>query len=166
MLKEKVEAALNAQLAKEAMASQVYLAMASWAEANGYNGTAKFLFVHSDEERQHMLKLFHYINDRGGHAAVPALAAPKSDYSSIKTLFKDLLSHEIKVSESINELVGICLEEKDFTTNNFLQWYVNEQIEEESLARTILDKLELLGDDPARMYLFDRDIQTMAQAGA
>ncbi len=162
MLKEKVEKALNEQIEKEGYSSQLYLAMASWAEKSGYNGAAQFLYRHADEEREHMLKLFHYINDRDGYAIVPAIKQPPSKFDSIKAVFEGVLEHEQMITESINNLVGICVEEKDYTTQNFLQWYVNEQIEEENLAKTNLDKLALLGNDKASMYMFDKDMAEMA----
>ncbi|RYD75534.1 MAG: ferritin, partial [Sphingobacteriales bacterium] len=147
MISKIIEQGLNMQIELEAFSSQYYLAMASWAEMVGYNGTSKFLYVHADEERMHMLKLFHYINDRGGHAIVPPLEQPQQTFNSIVEIFEMVLSHEIKVTTEINNLVDICLKEKDYTTHNFLQWYVSEQIEEEALARNILDKLKLIGND-------------------
>ena len=139
-----------------------YLAMASWAQVKGYNGVSKFLYKHSDEERMHMLKLIDFINERGGHGLVPSLESPTASFNGIKEIFEQILSHEIKVSTEINNLVDACLQEKDYTTHNFLQWYVSEQIEEESLARNILDKLNLIGNDKGGMYLFDRDLQTLS----
>ena len=162
MLKEKVEKALNAQLLIEADSSQIYLAMASWAETQGLGGTAQFLYKHSDEERIHMLKLVQYINERGGKAIIPALPRPEKDFKTLNNLFKTLLNHEIMVSDKINDLVEICLKEKDYTTQNFLQWYVAEQIEEEALARTIIDKLNMIGADKSGLYMFDRDIETIS----
>ena len=106
----------------------------------------------------HMLKLIRYINERGGFAVVPELKQPIITFQSLQRVFEEFLKHEIRVSESINELVGLALMEKDFATHNFLQWYVSEQIEEEHLARTLNDKLELVGDDKSGIYLFDRDI--------
>ena len=161
MLNPKIEKALNQQVELEAASSQVYLAMASWAEVNGYEGIAGFLFKHSDEERMHMLKLLKFINERGGHGVVPALKQPAAKYKGVKDLFQDVLNHEILVSTEINKLVDICLKEKDYTTHNFLQWYVSEQIEEEALARKIIDKLKLIGSDPGGLYFFDRDIAPM-----
>jgi ferritin len=149
----------------ESESSQVYLAMASWAEVEGLNGVAEFLYRHSDEERMHMLKLLKFINERGGHGVVPTLKAPPMKYKGVPQLFKDVLNHEIHVSSEINKLVDICLKEKDYTTHNFLQWYVSEQIEEEGLARKIMDKLKLIGDDKAGMYIFDRDITSMEGDG-
>lgn len=158
MLSKKIEAALNAQIESEAMSSQLYLAMASWAEANGYSGAAKFLYAHSDEERQHMLKLFMYINERSGHAVVPALKQPPKTFNSLSEVFNQILKHEIAVSSEINKLVDTCLSDKDYTTNNFMQWYISEQIEEERLAKNIVDKLNLVGSDKGGLFLFDKEL--------
>ncbi len=162
MLNKKVEEALNLQIVKEAESSQFYLSMASWAETEGLNGTAAFLYEHSDEERFHMLKLVKFVNERGGHAIVPALAQPPVKFESIQQIFQNLLDHEVAVTQSINEVVHICLQEKDYTTHNFMQWYVSEQIEEEGLARTIMDKLNMIGSDKGGLYLFDRDLEVRA----
>jgi ferritin len=164
MLNEKVEKALNDQIKVEAESSQVYLAMASWAEINGYQGSSAFLYHHSDEERLHMLKLVRFVNDRGGHAIIPALSQPDKDYVNLLNIFTTLFNHETKVTAEINHVVDICLQEKDYTTHNFMQWYVNEQIEEETLARNVLDKLKLVGNDNGGLYLFDRDVATMKTA--
>jgi ferritin len=158
MLKDSIMKALNDQVRHEAESSQAYLAMAVWAETNGWDGTAQFLYAHSDEERVHMLKLMRFINERGGEAQVPALRAPQAEYPGVKAVFEAILHHETKVTEAINEVVDLCLKEKDYTTHNFMQWYVSEQIEEEALARQILDKLTLAGDDKGALYMFDRDI--------
>ena len=159
MLSKKMQEALNEQVKIEAQSSQVYLAMASWSEIQpGLDNITGFFYRHSDEERTHMLKLIHFINDRGGFARIPALEQPQLTFPSLNHAFKDLLKHEEYVSQSINNCVDIALSEKDYATHNFLQWYVAEQIEEESLARTINDKLELIGDDKGGLYLFERDI--------
>ena len=159
MLKEKIEIALNNQIKIEAESSQIYLAMASWAETKGLGGAAQFLYKHSDEERMHMLKLVQYVNERGGKSLIPKLPQPEKEYKSLPELFQTLLNHEVMVSGEINNLVDICLQEKDYTTHNFMQWYVAEQIEEEALARTIMDKLNMIGSDKGGLYLFDRDIE-------
>ena len=162
MLSKKIEKALNNQIKIEAESSQIYLAMASWAEVQGLSGVATFMYLQSDEEREHMLKLVRYINERGGHAKVSALVAPSIEFGSFKEMFQTLFEHEVFVSKSINELVDITLNEKDYATHNFLQWYVAEQIEEEAQARTILDKINLIGDDKGGLYLFDNDIKQLA----
>jgi len=163
MLSKTVQEALNTQIKIEAESSQVYLAMASWAEIQpGIDNVTSFFYKHSEEERQHMLKLIHFVNERGGFATIPALPQPQLTFPSIKNAFAALLQHEIYVSDSINKCIDIALSEKDYATHNFLQWYVAEQIEEEALARTMNDKLELIGDDKSGMYMFDRDILTIS----
>jgi ferritin len=162
MLSKNIEQALNIQVRIEAESSQTYLSMASWSETHGLEGISKFMYAQSDEERTHMLKLIKYINERGGHAKVSELKAPKTTYQTFKEMFEELYKHEVFVSDSINELVHLSFSEKDYATHNFLQWYVAEQIEEEAQAKLILDKINLIGDDKGGLYLFDRDIQQMA----
>lgn len=161
MLSSNIEKALNKQIRIEAESSQIYLAMASWAELKGMEGVAEFMYAQTDEERMHMLKIFKFVNERGGHAIVSELEAPSTDFGSPKEMFVTLLKHEEFVSQSINELVAITLDEKDYATHNFLQWYVAEQIEEEATARTILDKINLIGDNKSGYYHFDKDIKAM-----
>jgi ferritin len=161
-MNKKVEAILNEQVSKEAYSSHLYLAMASWAENEGFSGTAQWLYVQADEERMHMLKFVRYINDRGGKAVLPEIKKPPMKFSGVKSMFEEVLKHERYISDSINEIVFLCAQEKDFTTHNWVQWFVTEQIEEETNARTILDKLKLLGE--TNMYLFDRDIFAMRSA--
>jgi len=166
MLSKAIETALNNQIKIEAESSQIYLAMACWAEVKGLEGVASFMYAQSDEEREHMLKLVKFVNERGGHAKISQLAAPNVTFTSFKEMFETLFEHEVFVSQSINELVHISLEEKDYASHNFLQWYVAEQIEEEAVARTILDKINLIGDDKGGLYLFDRDIQNLTVTSA
>ncbi|WP_159802091.1 ferritin [Flavobacterium sp. MK4S-17] len=165
MVSDVILAALNEQIKVEAESSQIYLAMASWAEVKGFEGIATFMFKQSDEERAHMLKLIKFVNQRGGHAKVSALEEPKLDYTSFRTLFRQLYEHEVKVSECINVLVDISLSEKDYATHNFLQWYVSEQIEEEATAKVILDKIDLIGDDKGGLYMFDNDMKNFTSSG-
>ena len=161
MLTKTVQKALNDQIRYEAESSQIYLSMASWAETKGFEGVAEFMFAQSDEERLHMLKILKYVNERGGHAVITQLDAPATQFGTVKEMFELLLQHEIKVSQLINNLVEITLREKDYATHNFLQWYVAEQIEEEATARTILDKINLIGDEKSGFYIFDKDIKAM-----
>ena len=159
MVSKPIQEALNKQVAMEAESSQAYLAMASWAEIQpGLQGVTEFFYKQSDEERVHMLKLIRFINERGGFAMTPALEQPMVTFQSLRKMFEEFLKHELKVSDSINDLVHLSLTEKDYATHNFLQWYVNEQIEEERVARVLNDKLEMIGDDRSGLYLFDRDI--------
>jgi ferritin len=138
--------------------------MASWAETEGLEGVSNWMYVQADEERVHMLKLIHYVNERGGKGIIPAFEQPPVAYSDVKSMFEKVLTHEEYISASINEIVAVCVAEKDFTTQNFIQWFVNEQIQEEKSARTILDKLRILG--VGNMYIFDRDIMGLRAAEA
>lgn len=162
MLSKNIEIQLNRQVRIEAESSQIYLSMACWSDTHGLDGIAQFMYAQSDEERTHMLKLVRYINERGGHAQVTELKAPKTTFTNFAEMFEELYKHEVFVSESINDLVHVTLGEKDYATHNFLQWYVAEQIEEEAQAKTILDKINLIGDDKGGLYLFDRDIQQLS----
>jgi ferritin len=159
MLKKKVEDICNRQLAREGYSSNLYLAMASWAETNGFSGVGSWLYAQADEERIHFLKFIKYINERGGKAVIPALKQPPTDFKGVEELFKEVLKHEEFITASINEIVGLTLGEKDFNTHNFLQWFVTEQVEEEASVRTILDKIKLVGKN--NLYQFDRDILTL-----
>lgn len=158
-----IEQLLNDQVKFEAKASMQYLAMASWADAIGYNGVADFFYSQSEEERVHMIKLVKFINERSGNAIVPDLEKPKSDYASLNELFETFLESEMFVTQQINHIIFECLQHKDYNVHNFMQWYVTEQLEEEAVARTLLDKLNIIGDDKSGHYLFDKDITAIAQ---
>ncbi|HRY32681.1 MAG TPA: ferritin [Bacteroidales bacterium] len=164
MKSKNVEKAINEQIVVEAYSSQLYLAMASWCEKQGFAGASRFLYMHSDEERMHMLKLVHYLNDRGGHAIVPALKAPPKEYKDIFKVFEDIMEHEEYVTASINKLLEVTMKEKDYNTANFLQWFVMEQVEEESVFRGILDKISLLGKEKGMFFLIDKELDGMAAA--
>lgn len=161
-----MEAALNRQIALEGYASYLYLSMASWCDKEGLEGCAKFMHRQSEEERAHMLRIFHYISEVDGHAITPAIAQPPHEFASVQALLQQVYEHEQKVTRSINDLVAISYEEKDHGTLNFLQWYVAEQREEEALMRTILDKLKLIGDGPQSLYYIDMEIQKINTAEA
>jgi len=163
MLNKKVEEILNRQVDREAYSSNLYLAMAVWAEVNGLEGTAKWLYAQADEERMHMLKFISYINERGGRALITAIEQPPSEYKDVKEVFEKVLAHEQFVTASINEIVEATLAEKDFTTHNWIQYFVTEQIEEEASVQSIIDKLKLMGEH--NLYMFDRDIMGMRSAG-
>lgn len=164
MITKKVEQAINLQIMKEEHSSRIYMAMASWCEAKGYPGAADFLFKQSDEERMHMLKFVKFLNDRGGYAVLSALEIPASQFKSLRDVFDQVLAHEEFITASINELYEISLNEKDYTTGNFLQWYINEQIEEESTVHNILDRMKLVGEDKAGMFHIDKELEAMAAA--
>ncbi|MCG8412001.1 MAG: ferritin [Bacteroidales bacterium] len=156
MLTKKIEKILNEQIIKEGYSSNLYLSMASWADKEGYAGIAQWLFAQAEEERTHMMKFINFINERGGHAIIPAFDVPPSSFPGIKELFNEVLAHEQYITGSINDIVALTIEEKDFATNNWVQWFVTEQVEEEASVQIVIDKLNMLGDK--NMYMFDRDI--------
>jgi ferritin len=164
MIKKKIEDICNRQVEREGYSSNLYIAMASWAETNGFAGVAAWLYGQSDEERLHMLKFIKYINERGGKAVMPAIKKPAVEFNNVEDVFKEVLKHEEFVTASINEIVALTLEEKDFNTHNFLQWFVMEQVEEEASVRTILDKVRLVGNNS--LYQFDRDILSLRTPAA
>lgn len=163
MIKSNVETALNEQIKREEFSSRLYLAMAIWCEVNGLPGAAAFLYRQSDEERMHQLKMVHYVNDRGGKAELKSLEEPQAVYHSLLEIFEEVMKHEQYITASINEIYEITLNEKDYTTGNFLQWYINEQIEEESTMSTILDKISLAGADKAGMFHIDKELESMTE---
>ncbi len=164
MLKKKIEDICNRQVEREAFSSNLYLAMAIWAETNGFAGIAGWLYAQAEEEKLHMLKFIKYINERGGKAFMPAIKKPVSDYKSVEHVFSEVLKHEEFVTASINEIVSLSLDEKDFNTHSFLQWFVTEQLEEEASVRAIIDKVKLVGK--VNMYQFDRDIMSLRAPAA
>jgi ferritin len=162
MLTKIVEEALNEQIEVECQSSYSYLAMASWCEVKGMEGAARFFYKQSDEERMHMLRLFKYINDSGGHALTPAPDKVQLNFKDIMEVVDCFLEGEVKVSQGINKLVYIATQEKDYTTLNFLQWYVEEQHEEETLARSIQDKIKLIGLEANGLYLIDKEMGSLS----
>jgi len=164
MISRKVADAINVQIMNEEHSSRIYMAMASWCETNGYRGASEWLYKQSDEERMHMLKFIKYLNDRGGNALLSPLTAPAPSYSNLLEVFEQVLKHEEFITAEINKLYEISLNEKDYTTGNFLQWYINEQIEEESTAHGILDKMKLVGNDKAGMFHIDKELEIQAAA--
>jgi len=163
-MNSKIEELLNDQIKYEANASMHYLAMASWADQNGLNGVAEFFYSQSEEERIHMTKLVKFVNERGGKVIIPKLDQPENDYKSINHLFELFLESEMFVTKQINHVIFECLENKEYNVHNFMQWYVTEQLEEEAMARTLLDKLNIIGEDKSGHYLFDRDINAIASS--
>jgi ferritin len=156
MLTKKVEAICNRQIEREGYSSNLYLAMASWAENKGLPGIAEWLYAQADEEKMHMLKFIKYVNERGGKAIIPAFEKPPVSFKGVEEAFKEVLKHEQFISASINEVLAEAMIENDYATSNWIQWFVNEQIEEEANVQLILDKIALAGT--AGLYFLDRDI--------
>ena len=157
-LTEETEEKLNKQIDMEGKSSAYYLSMASWCETMGYSNSSQFLYRHAEEERQHMLKIFGYINDAGGHALQPEVTGIRHKFNNLREVFQLILEHEVEVTQSINNIVDHCFQIKDFTTFNFLQWFVNEQREEEMLARRAVELFDIIGEDGVGLWTIDQEI--------
>jgi len=162
MLSKELINKLNKQINLEFFSSNLYLQMSAWAEHKGLNGSALFLKAHAAEEQQHMEKLFNYLLETGDLPLLGSIEAPNHKYESLEQMFVEILEHEKLVTREINKLVEAAFEEKDFSTFNFLQWYVAEQHEEENLFNSILDKFNVIGTDGRGLYLIDKEIAAMA----
>ncbi len=159
MLTKKVEDICNRQIEREGYSSNLYLAMASWAENKGLAGIADWLYAQSEEEKMHMLKFIRFVNERGGTALIPAFKQPPVKFKGATEMFKEVLRHEQFVTASINEVLATAIAENDYATANWVQWFVSEQVEEESSVQLIIDKLALAGEHG--IYFLDRDIMRL-----
>ncbi len=164
MLIEKMVNALNEQVAFEGYASFLYLSMAGWFDYKSMKGCASFMYRQSAEEHMHMMKIFNYLIEMDARAISPAIAQPDTEFKDVKTIFEETLAHECRVTKSINEIVELAIKESDHATYAFLQWYVTEQREEENLIRTIIDKINLIGDGSQSLYFIDKEIEAINQA--
>ncbi len=155
MVSKKVLKLLNEQIALEDGSSQIYLAMATWADANGYRGTAKFMYGQAEEERAHMHKFIKFINELGEHAQVGGIKEPKANYKDIEEIFQTALHHEEFITASIYKIFTAARENNDYAVTSFLKWFVDEQVEEEAAAKEILDMLKMTKNN---IYLADKEI--------
>lgn len=154
--------ALNEQMTKEAHASQIYLSYAAWADRQGFGGVANFLFRHAHEERNHMMKILEYILKRGATVKISAIPAPPADPDSVNNCFEKVFEHEVDNTKAVYKLVKLSLTEEDWATWNFMQWFVKEQTEEETLAMSLLDKIKIAGGEKINsdaLYSLDRDLE-------
>lgn len=161
-LSETLRKALNDQMTKEASAAQTYLSYGAWAAAEGYDGIGNFLFRHANEERTHMMKILEYILERGAKANVEAIAAPPDNPKDVQDCFERIFAHEVDNTKGIYKIVKMSLHEEDWATWNFMQWFVKEQTEEETMVMNMLDKLKIAGGKKASgesLYSLDRDMK-------
>lgn len=163
MLKKNIIDLLNTQINQEQYSSNLYLQMGAWCDQKGYTGCAKFLYGHADEEHMHMIKLFNYLSETGNLPILGAIEAPPVEWGNLKSMFEEILKHERMITEQINNLVAKTFADQDFSTFNFLQWYVSEQHEEEHLFQSILDKLSIIGIEGKGVYFFDKEIGKLAK---
>ncbi len=165
MLSQKMVDQLNAQINLEFYSSNMYLQMSAWADSQGLEGTASFLKAHAAEEMGHMHRLFSYVNETGAMALIGAIEAVPTEFNDIADMFQQIYDHELLVTRKINELAHTAFSEQDYSSFNFLQWYVAEQHEEEALFKTILDKIQIIGTHDSGLFLIDQEISRIAKAG-
>ena len=158
MLTEKMEAALNDQVNAELFSSYLYLAMSADFAAKSLTGMAQWMNAQAKEELMHAMKFYYYILERGGRAKLAALEAPQAQWASPVEAFKAALDHERYITGRISNLMVLAQEEKDFATASFLQWYVDEQVEEEANAEENVVKTEMVQGNPAGTYMVDKEM--------
>lgn len=164
-LTEEIENILNAQIKVEAHSSSLYLAMSSWCDDQGLENAAEFFAKQSNEEREHMLKIFNYINNRGGRAISPEVTGIPSDFDSFRGIFESALEQEMFVTEQFNSIADRCMKAKDYVTFNFLQWFLSEQVEEEFVARRILELFDVIGEEGTGRWEIDKHLIKVAFSG-
>lgn len=158
MINTKMQEALNGQLNAELYSAYLYLSMAAYFESTNLSGLANWMRVQVQEEQFHAMKFFDYILERGGKVTLGAIEAPPSEWNSPLSVFEATLKHEQKVTGLINDLVYLAREEKDNASEIFLQWFVNEQVEEEDSAGTIVGQIKLIKDSPQALFMMDKEM--------
>ena len=160
MISKKMEKALNSQLNKELFSSYLYLSMATYLETNNYVGMAQWMRLQAEEEHEHSMKFFNFIQKIGGRVILEQIDKPQSDWDSAQKAFEDALAHEEFITKNINELTDLAISERDHSTKTFLQWYVDEQVEEEAAANEIVQKFNLIGESKSGLYMLDTELGT------
>lgn len=155
MLNSTVQNAINEQIKNELYSAYLYLAMSAHFEAANLPGIAKWMRFQSNEEVEHAMKFFDYVNDRGGRVILKAIDQPQSEWSTPIEAFEQVLEHEQKVTGMIHNLFAIATKENDYPTQVMLHWYINEQVEEEKNASTIVEQLHMIGDHPNALLMLD-----------
>jgi len=158
MLNKKIEAAFNDQMNAEMYSAYLYLSMSAYFESAGMAGFANWMRVQAQEEMSHAMKFFGHINERGGRVTLKAIEGPQTDWDSAVAVFKHVYEHEQKVTGLINGLMDLAIAEKDHASRGFLQWFVDEQVEEEDSASAVLDRLRLIGDSGNGLFMMDREL--------
>lgn len=162
MLSQTIIDRLNQQINLEIYSSHLYLQMSSWCAYKSLEGCATFLSQHADEEMMHMRRLLNYLQETGAFATINGMQAPPNDFGSLTEMFEQIYQHEQVITGKINDLVHLANTELDYSTLQFLQWYVSEQHQEEFLFKTILDKIKLIGTEGQGIFFIDREIGNMA----
>ena len=162
MLKPEMVEKLNEQINLEFFSSNLYLQMSAWCEDQGFEGAAEFMRKHAIEEMDHMNRLFTYVSETGALPIIGTIEAPAHQFSSLGEVFEETYKHECLVTERINALAHAAFQSQDYSTFNFLQWYVAEQHEEETLFKSVLDKINLVGHDGHDLFFVVKDLGEMA----
>ena len=158
MLSEKMNQALNNQINKEMESANLYLSMSAYFETESFSGMASWMFNQYQEEMAHAMKLFKYVNDREGKVILESIEKPKSVWSNTLDVFEDTLTHEKFITKSISDLIDLAMEEKDHATNSLLQWFITEQVEEESTVSTIISQFKMLSESKESLYHIDKEL--------
>ena len=158
MISEKIQKALNKQINEEFYSSYFYLSMSAYFESNDLQGFAQWFRLQADEEHAHAMKMFDYMYQIGGDVNLMKIEGPKTDWDSFLEVFQDTFEHEKKVTKNINSLLDLAYAEKDHATVNFLQWFVNEQVEEEATSQQNVKKMEMIGDSKAGLFMVDKEL--------
>jgi len=166
MLKPDLVEKLNQQINLEFYSSNLYLQMSAWCEEKGFEGAAEFMRKHATEEMDHMIRLFTYVGETGALPILGSIAAPPHEFESLADVFEKTYQHECEITEHINELAHLAFTNHDYSTFNFLQWYVAEQHEEETLFKSVLDKINLVGHDGHALFFVDKDLAELAKTGS
>jgi ferritin len=158
MLSQKLQDAINAQINHEMNASYLYLSMAAYCESLNLSGFANWLRVQSEEERMHAMKFFNFLHDRDGRVILQSIAQPPAEFETVMDVFEQTLEHERKVTGWINDLYTLAVAEQDYPTQVLLQWFINEQVEEEKNATLILEQLTMVGAEGVGLFMIDREL--------
>ncbi|GAB2691687.1 ferritin [Mucilaginibacter koreensis] len=158
LLSSDIETLLNQQIQKEAKSSSIYLAMASWCNANGFDYSSEYFFKQAEEERYHQLKLFKYVLDMGGTAISPEVTNIRIEYNAFREVFEEALEQEVAITQSFKNIYSSCLREQDFVTMEFLNWFLKEQREEEYKARRALELFEVIGEEGTGRWEIDKHV--------
>jgi ferritin len=158
MISKKMEDALNGQVNAELYSAYLYLSMESYFKSKNMNGFANWMRVQTQEEMSHVMKIYEFIDERGGRIVLKAIEGPPTQWDSPLATFEAIYKHEQKVTGLINDLVDLAIAEKDHATNSFLQWFVNEQVEEESSADQVVQQLKMMQNAPGGIFMFDREL--------
>jgi ferritin len=158
MISKKIEEALNEQVNAELYSAYMYLSMESYFKSLNLNGFANWMRVQTQEEVAHAMKIYDFVNERGGRVTLKAIEGPPTKWDSPLAVFEAVYAHEQKVTGLINDLVDLAIKEKDHATNSFLQWFVNEQVEDESSADEVVQQLKMMENAPGGMFMLDREL--------